>query len=132
MSAPGSVILAHDASTVVLSGKLRAARTKIGDNVFLGANAVVLPGVTIGDNVIVGAGAIVTRNVRSDMVVAGNPAREICTVSSYIERCEVRGVLFSVPEAYVEKCKSGMRFTDEEIELVQRTVCEQLDPPNTN
>lgn len=47
----------------------------IGDDVWIGAGAQVLKGVTLGDRSVVGAGATVTRNVPSDVVVAGNPAR---------------------------------------------------------
>ncbi len=50
---------------------------RIGNDVWLGANAVVLPGVTIGDGAIVGAGAVVTRDVPAHTVVAGVPARPI-------------------------------------------------------
>jgi acetyltransferase-like isoleucine patch superfamily enzyme len=46
----------------------------IGDDVWVGAGAVILKGVTIGDRSIVGAGAVVTRDVPPDVVVAGNPA----------------------------------------------------------
>lgn len=46
----------------------------IGDNVWLGGGAIVLPGVTIGANSVVGAGAVVTRDVAPNVVVAGNPA----------------------------------------------------------
>jgi acetyltransferase-like isoleucine patch superfamily enzyme len=49
----------------------------IGDDVWIGANAIILKGVRIGDRAIIGAGAIVTRNVESDTVVAGNPARVV-------------------------------------------------------
>jgi maltose O-acetyltransferase len=47
----------------------------IGDNVWLGGGAIVLPGVTIGANSVVGAGAVVTNDVPDNVVVAGNPAR---------------------------------------------------------
>lgn len=47
----------------------------IGSNVYIGWNAIVLPGVTIGNNCIVGAGSVVTKDVPDDMIVAGNPAR---------------------------------------------------------
>lgn len=49
----------------------------IGDNCWLGGRAVICPGVTIGDNVVVGAGSVVVKDVSSNTVVAGNPARVI-------------------------------------------------------
>ena len=50
------------------------APVKIGNNCWIGANATILPGVTIGDMVVVAAGAVVTKNVPSNVMVAGNPA----------------------------------------------------------
>lgn len=58
-----------------ISGAEYGLPIKIGHNCWIGANAVICPGVTIGDNVVVAAGAIVTRDVPSDVVVTGNPAR---------------------------------------------------------
>ncbi len=52
----------------------------IGDNVWLGGGAIVLPGVTIGDNTVVGAGAVVTRDLPADVVAVGNPARVVRTI----------------------------------------------------
>lgn len=49
----------------------------IGDNVWIGGGAILLPGVIIGDNAIVGAGSVVTRNVPPGAKVAGNPARAL-------------------------------------------------------
>jgi acetyltransferase-like isoleucine patch superfamily enzyme len=54
--------------------KLKTGPVKIGDNVWIGMNAVILKGVTIGDNSVVAAGAVVTRSVPSNTIVAGNPA----------------------------------------------------------
>ncbi|MCF0116689.1 MAG: sugar O-acetyltransferase [Bacilli bacterium] len=48
---------------------------RIGMNCWIGANAVILPGVTIGNNVVVGAGSIVTKDIPDNVVVVGNPAR---------------------------------------------------------
>jgi maltose O-acetyltransferase len=49
----------------------------IGDSVWIGGSAILLPGVTIGDESVIGAGAVVTRDVPARVVVAGNPARII-------------------------------------------------------
>lgn len=56
-------------------GDLRSLPVRIGDGVWVGANATVLPGVTIGDGSIVAAGAVVTEDVAPNTVVAGVPAR---------------------------------------------------------
>ena len=49
----------------------------IGDNVWLGGGAIVLPGVTIGKNTVVGAGSVVTRDLPANAVAVGNPARVV-------------------------------------------------------
>lgn len=86
--APRSYILAHDASTKKSLNYTKIGKVVIGDNVFLGAGSIVLPGVKIGDNVIVGAGSVVSKDVSSNIVVAGNPAKEIMKYSKYIESKE--------------------------------------------
>jgi maltose O-acetyltransferase len=48
----------------------------IGQNVWIGGGAIILPGVTIGDDAVIGAGAVVTRNVAQGVTVVGNPARQ--------------------------------------------------------
>ncbi|WP_045730724.1 sugar O-acetyltransferase [Pseudarthrobacter chlorophenolicus] len=58
--------------------KLEAAKPiTIGDNVWLGGGAIVLPGVSIGENSVIGAGAVVTRDVPANVVAVGNPARVV-------------------------------------------------------
>lgn len=47
------------------------------ENVWIGANVIVLPSVTIGENSIVGAGSVVTKDIQSNVIVAGNPAKVI-------------------------------------------------------
>lgn len=58
-------------------------KVEIGDYVYLGTNSLIMPGVTIGNNVLVAAGSVVTKSIPSGVVVAGNPARIICTVDEY-------------------------------------------------
>ena len=48
---------------------------KIGNNVWIGAGAIILPGITVGDDAIVGAGAVVTHDVEPRTIVVGNPAK---------------------------------------------------------
>ena len=55
----------------------------IGKNCWIGANAVVLPGITIGDNVVIGAGSVVTKDIPSNVVAAGNPCRVLRQVSEH-------------------------------------------------
>jgi maltose O-acetyltransferase len=63
--------------------KWEAARPiVIGDNVWLGSGAIVLPGVTIGDNTVVGAGSVVTRDLPANVVAVGNPARVVRSLDS--------------------------------------------------
>ncbi|MEY8687208.1 DapH/DapD/GlmU-related protein [Bacteroides sp. AN502(2024)] len=58
----------------------------IGNYVYIGSNALIMPGVTIGDNALIAAGSVVTKSVPPRMVVAGNPAKVICTIDEYYER----------------------------------------------
>ncbi len=58
----------------------------IGNNVFIGVNAIIMPGITIGDNCVIGAGSVVTKDIPSGSVVAGVPSRIICTVNDYYEK----------------------------------------------
>ncbi|HHV09270.1 MAG TPA: acyltransferase [Clostridiales bacterium] len=59
-----------------LNGETEIYRpTKIGDNVWIGCNSIILKGVTIGDGAVVGAGSVVTKDVPPKAVVAGNPAK---------------------------------------------------------
>ena len=69
--ASGSIILSHDFSRNI------HANTYIGTQCFIGVNAVVMCGVRIGDNCVIGAGAIVTKDIPSNCMVVGNPARII-------------------------------------------------------
>lgn len=96
----GCTLLAHDAAPalfmqelivyeeVYLPGSRRSYRSEIciGDNVFIGHGAIILPGVSIGNNVIVAAGSVVTKDIPHDVVVGGNPARVLKATDDYVQK----------------------------------------------
>lgn len=85
-------ILCHDYSRSVFCNKNgmgnvgEAAITSIGNNVFIGVNATILMGSYIGDDCIIGAGAVVSGTFPSGSVVAGNPARIICSIDELFHK----------------------------------------------
>lgn len=84
--APNVRILAHDASMHQHLGYTKIGRVTIGDRVFIGADSVVLPGVSIGSDAVIGAGSVVTKDVPAGEVYAGNPARFICKTADFVEK----------------------------------------------
>ncbi len=82
MMGPGVMIFTqnHRNDDLTIPMRLQTAPKEpvtIGNDVWIGANAIILPGVTVGNGVIIGAGAIVTKDVPDYAVVGGNPARII-------------------------------------------------------
>lgn len=84
--APRVHILCHDASTKLYLNYTKIGRVTIGSNVFIGTGTVVLPNVSIGSNVIIGANSTVTHDVPDNVVIAGSPARVICSVDDYVKK----------------------------------------------
>lgn len=92
-------ILAHDYSRSVCCNMTggyenigEAAYTFIGNNVFIGVNSTILMGAHVGDNSIVGAGAVVSGHFPEGVVIAGNPARVICTIDEFYQKRKKRQV----------------------------------------
>lgn len=125
--APGVRILAHDASTKRQLGYTKIGLVCIGNNVFIGANSVILPNVNIGDNVIIGAGAVVTRDIPQDSVAVGNPAKVISNTNEHLKKhkdlLENRPVFdkrwtvkFNISDSQkkemVEKLKDGIGYVE--------------------
>jgi len=74
---------------------------ELKDNVYIGMDTIIMPNVTIGPNSVVGAGCVIRRNVPPNVVVAGNPARVVCTLEEYIKICDEETIQF--PEHYSSK-----------------------------
>ncbi len=79
---------------------------EIGDNVFIGWNCIIIGDVKIGDNVIIGANSVVTKDIPSNSVCAGSPARVICTLDDYYKKKE--------SERIVSACKRIRHIEDVE------------------
>lgn len=105
-------ILCHDysRSVVLQSGGGHfgeAGETVIGDNVFIGAHAIVLMGSNIGANSIIGAGAVVSGSWPEGSVIAGNPARLVCSLSEFASKREKRELKSAVTYANAFKKSNG-------------------------
>lgn len=87
--APNVHVLAHDASTKRFLGYTKIAKTIIGNNVFVGAGSIILPGVSIGDNVVIGAGSVVTSNLSGNGLYVGNPAKKIMDLDIWLDKKQI-------------------------------------------
>ncbi|QLG89839.1 acyltransferase [Chitinibacter bivalviorum] len=89
----GCTLFGHDGSVNMVNQAFglnldHVGKIDIRDNVFIGHQAIVLPGVTIGPNAIVAANSVVTRDVPPNTVVGGVPAKVLCTLSEWIARTQ--------------------------------------------
>lgn len=87
----GVCILTHDYSLSVMRRVYgewigEGAETIIGENCFIGVNSILLMGTQLGNNVIVGAGSVVHGKFPDNVVIAGNPARIICTLEEHYRK----------------------------------------------
>ena len=81
-------LLTHDASTKKVFGYSKIGRIEIGDNVFIGAQTVILPNVAIGNHVVIGAGSVVSKDIPDNSVAVGNPCNVIGTYEEYMKRMQ--------------------------------------------
>ncbi|MUG43407.1 acyltransferase [Paenibacillus woosongensis] len=113
--APRVHILAHDTSARTFLGHTKVGLVNIGNRVFVGNDAIIMPGVSIGDDVIIGAGSVVTKDVPSGSVYAGNPAKLICTTKEYLNKTKellgetpVFGSEYTIEKGITEDMKQHM------------------------
>jgi len=89
VSITSSTFITHDGGVWIFRDKepdIDVVRPiKVGNNVFIGADCIIMPGVNIGDNVVVGAKSIVTKDLSSNSVYAGVPAKYIKSIDEYRE-----------------------------------------------
>lgn len=125
VSAPGSKIISHDSSLALSEGIIRFGNVKIGNNVFLGANSVVLAGSTIGDNCIIGAGAVVKGDFENYSVIAGNPAKKIMSTQDLVRKSRKGNKFIEIPNELLYKMKKT-KISFEDRKLIENIVNEKI------
>ena len=85
---PRVIIVTHDSSFHCVSqgAPVRREKVIIGKNVYIGAGAIILPGVKIGEYSIIGAGAVVVKDIPPNSVAVGVPAKVVCDVDEWMKR----------------------------------------------
>lgn len=85
----------HDGGTFVFRDQekyknvIKYGRINVGNHVFIGNGAIILPNVSIGDYCVIGAGSVVTKDVPPNSIACGVPAKVISTTDEYAEKCLV-------------------------------------------
>ena len=112
----GVRFVTHDGGVWVLRGEHPGldvfGRITVGNNVFIGLGSIILPGVTIGDDVVIGAGSLVNKDIPSQSVAAGVPAKVVSSLEDYRQRSVARGLFTKglSPEAKRYRVLSAMPF----------------------
>ena len=109
----GVHFVTHDGGVKVLSdlGYFQGERMdmmapiRVGNNVYIGSGAYIMPGVTIGDNCIIGAASVVTKDIPANSVAVGIPARVIKTIDEYYENAVKRGRLYPTAQMSADEKK---------------------------
>ena len=118
--ASGVTFVTHDVIDKVLNKmdlnftfNYNCAPIEVGNNVFIGCNVTILPNIKIGNNVIVAAGSVVTKDVPSNSVVGGNPAKVISTFDEYVSTRKKENDKLLYPSSNFEINEIWNRFNNE-------------------
>ncbi len=115
--APRAHVLAHDATSREALGYTRLAPVRIGNRVFVGADTLILPGVTIGDDSVIGAGSLVSSDIPAGSLAVGRPAKVVGNSRDFFERRRERieaGPRFALSDAGTPEGRARMRRQIEE------------------
>lgn len=99
---PGCKIISSNHDQNDHSKHEKAEPIRIGNNVFIYANSVVLPGVQIGDNVIIGAGSVVTKDIPSNSIAVGNPCKVIKAKPDYVNQLKLSDFNRKIPDKFLD------------------------------
>ena len=90
-----------------------AGKVVIGNNIYFGRDVTILKGVTIGDNCIIGLGSIITKDIPSNSVVCGAPAKVICSIDEYYRKRKEQSIQESIEYGrHLLKEKGKVSITD--------------------
>jgi maltose O-acetyltransferase len=116
-------ILAHDAMSNEYLDATKIGRVKIHESCYFGMRTVILPGVEIGPRSIVGSNSVVATDIPPETVAAGNPARVICSLETYLKKQRKRmekAPLFPYKQYSIEYLKPGLK--KEMIDKLDETI----------
>jgi len=111
--------ITHDGGTWVFTDKeeykevIKYGKIIIGNNVFIGAKSIIMPGVRIGNRCVVGAGSIVTKSVPGNCVVAGVPAKIIMKTDEYADKSKRNMKPYDVAEYKKNKQHYLVSYVDD-------------------
>ena len=115
----GFTLLTHDFTTSAIQNVYNefipsSGKVKIGNNVYFAQKCTVLKGVTIGDNCIVGYGSLITKDIPNNSVVAGCPAKVICSIEEYYKKRKEKSLIeaFELIKAFEEKYNRSPRMEE--------------------
>lgn len=101
--------ITHDGATWVFRNNekykniIKYGKIKIGNNCFIGAKSILLPGTSLGENSVVAAGSVVTKKFPDNVVIGGNPAKIIKSTEEYIKKCVEENIEYNIEDYKKDK-----------------------------
>lgn len=122
----GVIFLTHDGATWLTKDdkgrRYKYQKIIVGNNVFIGVNSIIMPGVIIGDNVIVAAGSVVVKSIPSNSVVGGNPAKYLDSFDNYHTKSIIQNISDSDVDYSLKYKDRIMNLVDEKMKTNLRDI----------